>query len=309
MSRIAGSVWIVGRARMNVRRIALAASAAALVMLGGPAAAQYGPECAVLSTSNPPPGGDVDVSGGPGCFDGSTVGDPKFIEGFFIQSEVRIFRVQTNADGSYSTLAANPEIPRSARPGAAAIEVRGLRGGQLVTVSRSITVSGAAAADGARGVSLPATGGQIAMLAIWGLGLVAGGSILISATWRRFQQARVHTSDAQELRFIHPLETPPGEIDAYDLLRAALVRREKASLETAEPFWTEAYRLPDDEPVSTNGHSGTNGHSAVAVLEPPAAYSIWVDEPSAASEDPAPAPSPEPDPLDALRAELQAWSS
>lgn len=179
-----------------------AALSGALVCVGAPAMAQYPPasdeECvrtldedgSAASIFEP---GEVIVAEGEAtdpadarCFDPGS--DVRIT---FIQSEVHLATVSADGRGDYTTAGLGVRIPEGASPGSARIEARGTIGEGPITYSRAIRID-------ERPPALPVTGRDIAWLTLWGVALIVAGSILISATWRRWQTARHNTLLARE---------------------------------------------------------------------------------------------------------------
>lgn len=176
--------------------VALAGGAIVAAVFATGAAAQYG------SASNAQGDTTTDASGNPDdtfspneiigiiCTapTGVRCADPGAAVTFdFAQSPgVTLGRTVADANGRYDSRSLGTRIPAGARNGNATISVFTTVNGAATTYTHAITITGAAAAA----AGLPVTGKDIMLFVLWGLVLVGFGSFLISATWRRWRQAR-----------------------------------------------------------------------------------------------------------------------
>lgn len=210
---------------MTKIKVTLAAAAALMLVLGfgGAASAQYPPtgaQCAQTLDSDGDPaavfdqGERMEVAGDIGC------ADPGANVDVDLESAPIEFCDDTaGASGSYSC---TDTIPSNMPAGEHDVVVTTVVGGQSETYRNIITVVAA-------GATLPATGTDIALLALWAVGLVVFGSLLVSATWKHFRgmrlqavvdrdSARIPTVDVPsdfEVRSStwtdRPTETPPAD--------------------------------------------------------------------------------------------------
>ncbi len=186
---------------MNTKnRIVVVFFAAALALLPGAAMAQQYPpagpaDCiqtkkvdgtpSTVFAAGEPILVESQATGGRRCFDPGTQ-----VTISFIQSEVVIATTTADATGNYS---ATGRIPRDARPGTASIQATGQLERQPISYSQPITILAPAEARPAApgvGPRLPVTGSDIAILSLWGLGLVAVGTVLVRTTRRRIRSGR-----------------------------------------------------------------------------------------------------------------------
>lgn len=175
----------------RARVLAVAMVAALVVGAGGIAFAQYPidgvDDCAESfdgdgdETTTFSQGGDIQVRGAEGCADPNEEG----IEAILESDPVLLARFDANADGSYTSPVAT--IPSDTDPGRHEVIVR-TEDNEYV---QPITVTAAGVPAG-----LPETGRNIALLALWGTLSLILGSVLVTVSWRRWQEARV-AADAE----------------------------------------------------------------------------------------------------------------
>ena len=169
----------------------LALRAACLLMLGltlgaSPAAAQYSPAATVtviVSDSTPGRGATVTVgiTNNPSAPPGQQMAVNVVVTIDLFSDPVRLgsFTTDRNGNGQASVV-----IPANTTPGRHRIELRGTsKAGTPLTVSRAITVTGAAGATR----PLPRTGSDNADLARMGAVLVVGGGAAAYAARRRLR--------------------------------------------------------------------------------------------------------------------------
>jgi hypothetical protein len=172
-------------------------------------------------------GEDIIVEDSLEADDGQCFTPGKRVGIWYIASEKEIAATTADADGGYRS-PAGTEIPTDARTGAASIQARGELDGTQVTYSRSVNITGAGRAG------LPDTGRDIAFLTLWGVGFVVFGSVLITATYRRWRDARFEDSLVHE-SFGH-LARIDGDTDPVRYQAVATT-------------WTDSGTIPDGLPV------------------------------------------------------------
>lgn len=174
--------------------------------------------------------------------------------------------------GGYSTEEA--VIPRDTTNGTHSIIVRTTLNGQSVEYTRAITVSGGSArgADG-----LPLTGTNAVLLALWALTLTVFGSVLISVTWKRWREARLHVvtgfvptepaGPLMELLDRRPDELRPASTAAIPVAGRA---QEQSALSTAPaliPSMVAELAEPLDALAAFDAPSGTDASDVQQVVE------------------------------------------
>lgn len=127
-------------------------------------------------------------------------GDPDAIVTLGLSSDpVVLGRTRIDAKGDYSTQGLGMRIPEGTSPGSHTVTATTRLNNREVTYSQGITVVAGTTTPG-----LPTTGQDIAMLALWGVLLLAIGSTLTAATWRRWRAARMTALLAAEGRGAPP---------------------------------------------------------------------------------------------------------
>jgi hypothetical protein len=161
---------------------------------------------------------------------------------FILSSDPVVLGATTaRADGTYTSPVLT--IPRDTTPGSHVLSARTTFSGRSVTYSRAVTITGAG--------GLPTTGRDIALLTLWGIFLVGFGSVLISASWKRWRTAKV------------PVSVSASEgIDPRDSVLIALDRATGPLVEDSDEM--------ELRPVSTTAIpiSGATARSSDLILEP-----------------------------------------
>ena len=229
---------------MTKMKIGLAAAAALVLVVGfgGAVSAQYPPtgaQCAQTFNAAGDPravfdqGEEMEVAGEDGCADAGADVDVDLES-----APIEFCDATADTGGGYSC---SDTIPSNMPAGEHDVIVNTVLNGDDITYRNIITVV-------AGGALLPDTGADIALLALWAIGLLVFGSLLVSATWKHFRGMRVQAA------FVGDGRVPTVDVPDDFQVRATTWTDRPVELEQAGPV-TSAIAVDDaapeaDEPAS-----------------------------------------------------------
>lgn len=243
---------------MDRMRIGLAATAALVLVAGFGAGASaqdgYPPEptgaqCAQTFNAAGDPRAvfdqseDMEVAGEENCADGGASAAVSLES-----APIAFCNATARADGSYSC---TDTIPSNMPAGEHDVIVSTTLDGEDVTYRNIITVVAA-------GATLPATGSDIALLALWAVGFVVFGSLLISATWKHFRGMRAQAAFSGDGR-VPSVDVPDDfEVRSSTWTDAPVSRPPPAPAPAPEPLSSSVAVDDRDDPDESDTPSATD---------------------------------------------------